>query len=182
MTDPAAVADRARGRSPSCGHTAVVAIDGRAGSGKSTLAADLAARLGCPVVALECLYPGWDGLAAGVDLLVSEVLGPLSRGEAAQVPAYDWLRDGWGAPWTLEPPALLVVEGVGAATRPVRPHLALTVWLECDADVRRERALGRALDGAAFADHWEQWAEQEHELFDHDPVTGLADLVIRTDG
>ena len=43
----------------------IVLIDGRSGAGKSTLAAALAARLGTPLLALDSLYPGWDGLAAG---------------------------------------------------------------------------------------------------------------------
>ena len=37
------------------------------------------------------MYPGWDGLQAGVDLLVEAVLVPLSAGRPAQVPRYDWL-------------------------------------------------------------------------------------------
>ena len=64
----------------------VIAIDGRSGAGKTSLAARLRLALGAPVVALEDLYGGWDGLERGVDLLVSDVLEPLSAGRAARVP------------------------------------------------------------------------------------------------
>jgi hypothetical protein len=64
------------------GKTRVIAIDGRSGAGKSTLADLLRADLEAPVVSLEYLYGGWDGLERGVDLLVSEVLEPLSGGRA----------------------------------------------------------------------------------------------------
>jgi len=60
--------------SPSAGTTLVVAIDGRSGAGKSTLAHTLAGRLGAPLVSLEDLYGGWDGLERGVSLLASAVL------------------------------------------------------------------------------------------------------------
>ena len=69
----------------------MIAIDGRAGAGKTTLAGRLAERMDAPIVQLEQLYPGWDGLQAGIDLLVEAVLVPLSAGRVAQVPRYDWL-------------------------------------------------------------------------------------------
>ena len=62
----------------------VVAIDGPSGAGKTTLADAVATDLDCPVVRVEDLYPGWDGLAEGVRLLVEQVLEPLCRGEVAR--------------------------------------------------------------------------------------------------
>src|ERR1700749_4751240 len=78
-------------RAPAAGRTRVVAVDGRAGSGETSLAAGVRGPLSAPVVALEYLYGGWDGLERGVDVLVSEVLGPLAAGRTALVPRYDWL-------------------------------------------------------------------------------------------
>ena len=68
---------------PRAGRTRVLAIDGRSGAGKSSLAAAMSGELGAPVVSLEDLYGGWDGLENGIDLLVSEVLEPLAAGRAA---------------------------------------------------------------------------------------------------
>ena len=80
---PAIVA-RVAQASPRCGGVLVVAIDGPSGAGKTTLADALAERLGCPVVHLDELYPGWSGLAAGIDRLDAEVLAPLAAGEPAE--------------------------------------------------------------------------------------------------
>ena len=91
---------------PRAGATRVVAIDGRSGAGKTSLAAALASQLGAPVVSLEGLYGGWDGLEHGIVLLVSEVLEPLAAGQAARVPRYDWVAQEWADPVLLEPPGL----------------------------------------------------------------------------
>ena len=77
---------------PRAGATRVVLVDGRSGAGKTRLAAELAAGLEAPVVELEFLYPGWDGLEAGVALLVDEVLAPLAAGERVLVPRWNWRR------------------------------------------------------------------------------------------
>lgn len=81
------------------GRTRVLAIDGRSGAGKSTLAALVAGALGgAPVVSLESLYGGWDGLRRGVGLLVSDVLAPLAAGRPVRVPRYDWVAGVWREP------------------------------------------------------------------------------------
>jgi uridine kinase len=155
----------------------VVAVDGRSGAGKSTLAVPLAAELGAPLVALEDVYPGWDGLAAGVELLVSDVLRPIAAGRPAAVPRWDWAADRWAADRrVVEPSELLVVEGVGCGARAVTSYLGLLIWVELDAAERRDRALGR--DGDVYRGHWEQWAAQEDALLAADPIADRADLVI----
>src|SRR5215471_8082654 len=102
------------GRQPRAGRTRVLAIDGRSGAGKTVLAKRLASELNAPVLSLEDLYGGWDGLERGIGLLVSEVLEPLAAGRAALVPRYDWVAGEWAEPVALEPPEVLIVEGVGA--------------------------------------------------------------------
>ena len=134
-----------RAAPPRTAATRVVAIDGRSGAGKSTLAAALARELDAPVVALEDLYGGWDGLEDGVLLLGSAVLRPLAAGRAARVPRYDWHAGAWGEPWQLAPPEHLVIEGVGAGARSLAPYTsAVLAWLELRAAIRRERALPAA--------------------------------------
>ena len=120
--------------------------------GQDSLAGRLAERLDAPMVQLEQLYPGWDGLQAGVDLLVEAVLVPLSAGLVAQVPRYDWLVERFVEPWPLEPPELLIVEGVGAGARAAATFASVVVWLELAAEVREERALAR--DGDVFRPYW----------------------------
>ena len=162
--------------------TRVVAVDGRSGAGKTSLAAELGAVLRAPAVSLEDLYGGWGGLEHGIDLLVSEVLEPLAAGRAARVPRYDWVAGTWGEPWVLEPPGVLIVEGVGAGARRAARYESALIWLELPAPERQRRALDR--DGATFAPYWEMWAAQEEALLARERTAERAGLVVdgRVDG
>jgi uridine kinase len=153
----------------------VLAIDGRSGSGKSTLAA----ALGAPVVSLEDLYGGWDGLRPGIRRLVDEVLEPLRAGRRARVPRYDWHAARWLEPRPLDPPPLLVVEGVGAGALAAAPYLSALVWVELAEQQRRRRALER--DGAELYTpaRWAAWAAQEEDYLASDRPAQRADLVLR---
>jgi uridine kinase len=158
------------------GATRVLAIDGRSGSGKSTLAAAIAGQLEAPLVSLEDLYGGWDGLEHGIELARRELLEPLSRGEAAAVPRYDWAAREWGPTWELAPPALLVIEGVGAGARALAPFTSVLAWLELREDARRRRALAR--DGDLYAPHWQRWAAQEDAYLEREAPRERADQVL----
>lgn len=163
---------------PRAGAARVVAIDGRSGAGKSTLGRALAAALGgAPLVQLEDLYGGWDGLERGVDRLRDDVLRPLAAGAPVQVPRYDWHAAAFGAPWPLPPaPPLLVVEGVGAGAQRVAGFLSLLVWVELDAAERRRRALAR--DGDAYLPHWAGWAAQEAAHYARERTHARANVVL----
>jgi uridine kinase len=171
-----AIAKLARRAGPGAGQTRVIAIDGRSGSGKTSLAARLRSALGAPAVSLEDLYGGWDGLERGIDLLVSEVLEPLSDGRAARVPRYNWVTAAWEAPLVLAPPEVLIVEGVGAGARRAAAYASLLVWMEEAASVRKKRALDR--DGETFAPHWDAWAAQEDAMLARERTPDRADLVV----
>lgn len=158
----------------------VVAVDGPSGSGKTTLANAVAATLGCPVVHLDELYPGWDGLAAVVPLLVEQVLLPLSREEDARYRVWDWELDRWGGERTVAAAPVVVVEGCGASVGPAGRLATVRVWLEAPAAERRRRGLAR--DGEAYRPHWERWAAQEREVFGTDGTRERADLLLVTDG
>ena len=175
-TEIARIVRLAWARAPAAGRTRVVAVDGRSGSGKTSLAMALHAALGAPLVALEYLYGGWDGLESGIDLLVSTVLEPLAAGRAARVPRYDWIAAAWGAPWTLEPPEVLIVEGVGAGARRAAAHESVLVWMEAAAPVRKKRALNR--DGETFAPYWDAWAAQEDAMLARERTPDRADILI----
>jgi uridine kinase len=172
------IAQLARAAPPRAGTVRVIAIDGRAGSGKTTLAGQLAERVAAPIVQLEQLYPGWDGLQAGIDLVVEAVLIPLSADQVAEVPRYDWLASRFIEPWPLEHPELLIVEGVGAGARAAAAFASVLVWLELDADLRKERAMAR--DGDVFRPHWARWAEQEDVLLAREQTPARADIIVPT--
>lgn len=159
----------------------IIAVDGRSGAGKTTLAVELAARLRAhhkvSLFHLEDIYPGWNGLAAGVERYISTVLAPLSRGDAAQWVSWDWEKHYDGAPRVTLPADIVIVEGVGAAAQAARPLLSAIIWAEAPDDVRRTRALGR--DGSTYEPYWDQWAAQEEEWLAGDDVPGHADIHVR---
>jgi uridine kinase len=165
---------------PRAGVTRVLAIDGRSGAGKTSLAATLADQLDAPIVSLEDLYGGWDGLEHGIELLADAVLEPLAAGRAARVPRYDWVAGEWAEPCLLEPPPVLIVEGVGAGARRAAAFESLIVWLAVPADVRKQRALDR--DGGTFAPYWDSWAAQEEAMLARERTPDRADIVIGPPG
>lgn len=161
-----------------CGGTRVLAVDGRSGAGKTSLARELRTGIGAPLVSLEDLYGGWDGLEDGIDLLVREVLEPLAAGQPALVPRYDWIARRWAEPVVLDPPQHLIVEGVGAGARRAAAYVSLLVWLEAPLAVRKKRALDR--DGETFAPYWDRWAAQEDAMLARERTPERADLVLET--
>lgn len=161
---------------PRAGVTRVIAVDGRSGAGKTSLAGILRDALAAPVVSLEDLYGGWDGLEHGIDLLVSEVLEPLTAGRAALVPRYDWVAKKWAEPVSRDPPEILIVEGVGAGARRAAAYASVLVWLEATPVIRKKRALDR--DGETFAPHWDQWAAQEDAMLAREHTPERADVLI----
>ena len=164
----------------------IIAIDGRSGAGKTTLAIELAARLRehhkVSLFHLEDVYPGWNGLAAGIERYVTTVLAPLSRGEAAEWVSWDWEMHYDGPARTTLPAEIVIVEGVGAAADSARPMLDAVIWAESSDDDRRTRALAR--DGSTYEPFWDQWAAQEEEWLAADAVHETADIRVlnRADG
>ncbi|MDQ0767385.1 para-aminobenzoate synthetase [Pseudarthrobacter defluvii] len=159
----------------------IIAIDGRSGAGKTTLAVELAARLRAhhkvSLFHLEDIYPGWDGLAAGIERYLTTVLTPLGRGEAAAWTSWDWENHYDGGPRVTLPAEIVIVEGVGAAAEAARPMLDAVIWAESPDDVRRSRALDR--DGSTYEPYWDRWAAQEEEWLGRDDVPGSADLRVQ---
>ncbi|WP_116113271.1 hypothetical protein [Austwickia chelonae] len=171
-------------RGPMAGKSIVVAFDGPAGAGKTTLADVLAAALSAdrglhvPIVHMDDLYPGWDGLFPAVDLLVHHVLEPLAQGRPVFSPVYDWTAQNFADPRPILSAPWIVVEGVGCASRPCLPYLSAVIWTEASADLRRARALRR--DGDTFRPYWQQWALQEEQLFAQEGTREQADLILDT--
>ncbi|WP_344920378.1 hypothetical protein [Streptosporangium oxazolinicum] len=167
-----------RARPARAGRTRVLAVEGRSGSGKSTLATAVAEELAAPVVRMDDLYPGWDGLLGGVDALVGWILRPLSRERPARWRRYDW-ADGGYAEWHEVPvTGILVLDGTGSGALAAAPYLSGLLWLEADDEVRKARALER--DGDLYAPHWDRWAAQEERFHARDGVPARADLTITT--
>jgi hypothetical protein len=152
-------------------------VDGHAGSGKSTFAGRLAAALdGAPVLHLDDIASheelfAWDGR------LLAEVIEPLSRGATARYAPYDWHTRRFGRARALPPAPVILVEGVGAGRRALRPHLARLLWMELP---RQESwARGRARDGAEQREFWTGWVAAERRHFAADPSRPFAEVLVR---
>jgi len=175
----AALAELVLTAPPRCGATRLVCIDGPSGSGKTTLAARLAAALGDPpVLHMDDVYPGWDGLAASVPLLHDRVVAPLRAGRPACYRRYDWHRGEFAEAHDLGTPEVLVIEGAGSGARLIAERAVLLVWIEAPHDERLRRGIAR--DGETYRPHWERWARQEAAHFAAEATAGRAD--VRVDG
>ncbi|MFJ4871856.1 uridine kinase [Streptomyces sp. NPDC088757] len=162
---------------PSCGPVRLVAVDGHAGSGKSTLAARLSAALGdAPVLHLDDLATHEEPFA-WTGRLREQVLEPLARGAAGSYRPYDWWLRRFGEPRALPPAPVVLVEGVGAGRRAVRPFLARLLWMERGAQESWER--GRRRDGPEQAAFWDGWTVAETRHFSEDPSRPFADTLVR---
>jgi uridine kinase len=127
---------------------------------------------------MDDLFGGWAG-ALVPDVwhrLESEVLAPLREGRATRYRMYDWSAGQFGGWADVPRHAVLVLEGVGSAARPVDPWAVLRVWVEAPADLRLERGLAR--DGLAMRDHWLRFVETETAHFTRDGTRDRADLFV----
>ncbi|MDT0343753.1 uridine kinase family protein [Streptomyces litchfieldiae] len=172
----AGLPDRVRALPPSCGQVRLVAIDGHAGSGKSTLAGKLSQALGgAPVVRLDD-FASHEAFFGWLEPLTTRVLRPLAAGRPARYPVYDWEKRAFAGEEVLDPAPVVLLEGVGAGRRALRPHLALLVWLAVPEEVAWER--GRRRDGPQLAAFWREWEEAERRHFREDPSKPFADILM----
>ncbi|MFJ5842130.1 uridine kinase [Streptomyces shenzhenensis] len=170
------LASRLRGLPPSCGPVRLIGVDGHAGSGKSTFAGELAAALdGAPVLHLDDIA-SHDALFGWTGRLLTQVIEPLARGESAAYAPYDWRARSFGPPRPLPPAPLVLVEGVGAGRRALRPYLARLLWMELPREESWTR--GRRRDGRAQREFWAGWVEAERRHFAGDPSRPHADLLV----
>ncbi|MFE9021820.1 uridine kinase [Streptomyces sp. NPDC007808] len=174
------LATRLRHLPPSCGPVRLIGVDGHAGSGKSTFAGRLARSLGdAPVLHLDDIASHGE-LFEWTGRLLTQVIEPLARGESARYAPYDWRARRFGPPLTVAPAPVIVVEGVGAGRRALRPHLARLLWMELPREESWSR--GRARDGEEQREFWTGWVEAERRHFADDPSRPFADLLIRQCG
>ncbi|GAA4928128.1 uridine kinase [Streptomyces coeruleoprunus] len=177
MSDLAPLAAELRALPPSCGPVRLVAVDGHAGSGKSTFTRRLAEALGgAPVLHLDDIATH-DELFAWTDRLRTQVLVPFGHGEAAEYHPYDWNLRRFGPARRILPAPVVLVEGVGAGRRALRPHLARLLWMERGPQESWQR--GRYRDGPGLSVFWDGWTVAETRHFACDPSRPFADILVR---
>ncbi|PRB18922.1 hypothetical protein [Microbacterium sp. MYb62] len=158
----------------------VVLIDGCSGAGKSSLAALLVRRwpvLGhVQLVALDSLYPGWDGLDSGAERALDWILRPHGRGFLGTWRRWDWDVDAEAESHAVDPALGVIVEGSGIL-RPSTAGLAdVRIWVESAEESRKARALAR--DGETYRPHWDRWATQERRHVERDDPRALATRIV----
>lgn len=158
----------------------VVLIDGRSGAGKTTLsrriAQDWPLRGRAQLIALDSLYPGWDGLDAGVERAHDRILRPHGRGLLGTWRRWDWERGEEAESHAVDPALGVIVEGSGILTPATAAISDIRVWVDAPDGARKTRALLR--DGDAYRPHWERWAVQETRHIRRDDPRSLATRVI----
>lgn len=171
------------------GRGRLLCIDGPAGSGKTTLTAAVVdavpPEVSVRVVHLDDVYPGWSGLAQGVDRAARLLVAPLARGEAGGYRRYDWVA-GQEAEWhDVSPVDLLVLEGVGAGSADFAAHITTLVWVEAPRDVRLARGLERDIelhglleDRDRLRTRWRAWSADEDALHARHRTRERADVVV----
>ncbi|MGX6602210.1 uridine kinase family protein [Micromonosporaceae bacterium Da 78-11] len=165
---------------PRLGDVRLVAVDGPSGAGKTRFALRLAKELDAPVVHTDDLLDGWDDQFTFWDRLETRVLAPLRRGETASYQRYQWHRREFaGGPVLVEPAPVILLEGVSAARRVIRPELSLAVFVVAPAELRFTRALTRdGDDSVAFRAYLERWRAAEDRHFAADATAAQADLIV----
>lgn len=158
----------------------VVLIDGRSGAGKSRLAANLVRQWPAagPVqlIALDSIYPGWDGLASGVEISRQDILVPHARGLIGVWRRHDWETDAPAEAYAVAPWLPLIMEGAGIITPQTRRLCDVAIWVEAPEESRKRRALLR--DGDSYRLQWDRWAAQEREHIRVDDPAGQATLSV----
>lgn len=147
----------ARDHAPLAGSTRIITIDGPAGAGKSTMADALSRRLtsfgiAAPIVHMDDLYRGWDD-ALTVQLsstLQDQILKPIALGKRGGYRRWDWQSNAPGESITIPSHDFLILEGVGASQRVVRPFATTMVWIGIDSTQGLKRVLER--DSRTVAD------------------------------
>lgn len=158
----------------------VVLIDGRSGAGKTSLARRLADRWplagGVQLIALDSIYPGWDGLDAGAEHALERILKPHGRGYHSTWRRWDWERGVEAESFAVNPALGVIVEGSGILTPATAAIADIGVWVESAESGRKVRALAR--DGDTYRPHWDRWARQELTHIERDDPRALATRIV----
>lgn len=155
----------------------LVCLDGYSGAGKSTLTAELADHLAAPLLTLEEIYPGWDGLARTPELARRWIAVPLAAGGTPRWRVWDWEHDRPGRWRELAPAPIVLLEGCGAGARVLARSASLLVWVHAPADQRDQRLRARP-DWPGYAPFRDRWSAQEQALAATERTPARADLTL----
>jgi uridine kinase len=165
------------GTEPHLGETRLIAVDGRSGSGKTWLAGQLAVPLGAPVIHMDDLYPGWDGLDRAAGVLADWVIEPLSRGKPARWRRFDWDSMSYGEWHTTDPAGVVLLEGCGSVRAALAAAYAARIWVGAPAAARQHRLRARP-DFVSYEPHAQRWAELEDQLYRTEQTRRHCEIIV----
>jgi uridine kinase len=167
-----------RGRPPRLGRTRLVAVDGPSGAGKTWFSERVAKELNVPVVHTDHLLDGWDDQFSFWNRLEEKVLTPLRQGKVARYSRYRWDEQRFsGAPTSIGPADVVLMEGFSSARRVIRPELSYAVFVTAPPELRWSRTLARdGRDDVAFRAYLERWRAAEDRHFAEEATAAYADL------
>ena len=131
---------------------------------------------------MDDLYPGWEGLAQGSLYLVENILKPIKLAGKAHWQRWDWANDKRGGSdlgngWReFDSENMLIIEGCGSVTTQSAELANLTIWIEAERQMRKERFEAR--DRGVFSNFWNSWSAQEDEFFQEQRSEQLCELKV----
>lgn len=165
----------------------IVAIDGGAGSGKSTLAAALGSALHADVLHMDDFFlqphqrtperfaqPGGN---VDYERFLSEVLLPLSRGEAYTYRRFDCASLALCKGERRLPAAVTIVEGSYSLHPALEKHYDLRILLTIGSEEQSARILARE-GSEKHARFLREWIPMENLYFDKTQIASRCDMVI----
>ena len=171
------VAGLSGGRRP-----AVVAVNGHSSSGKTSLSGRLAGILPSAAVLHTDDLAWHHGVFSWDDLLLADVLPVVRSGHALRYRPPAWSERGREGEISL-PGGLqfLIVEGVGASQRSVRPQVDVAVWVETREPTRLARDSVRVGAGEISPEDYASWMAEENAHLTADQPWLAADLIVNGD-
>jgi hypothetical protein len=161
------------------GRPLIVAVDGRGAGGKTTLAERLRALTpGAQVVHTDDIA-WWHSRFGWDDLMISGVLEPLLRGEAAHYQPPAWAAR--GRTGHLDVPAdapMVVIEGVGASRRELAHLIDAAIWVQSDFVEAERRGILRDGGDEEAVRGWHEWMAEELPFLAADKPWERADVIV----
>lgn len=157
----------------------LVCIDGPAGAGKTTLAAELQEALSSvEVIHMDDLYGGWEE-PFSKDLshrLVTQIRDPFLAEAPVHYAKFDWYASAFTEIVEVPSTRILIVEGVGSAQQCMRERAHVSVFIDVEPSIGRERVVMR--DGAEVATHIDAWQAAEMAHFAADQTASSVDVYV----
>ncbi len=167
----------------------IIAIDGRCAAGKTTLAEQLREKLGCNIIHADSFFPRPEQRTAermnepGGNLdrerLITEVMLPLSRGEAFFYRPFNCAAQSLSEEIHVKPNAITIIEGSYSCHPKLWDYYGLRMFLTV-APEEQLRRIERRNGTDALPIFRERWIPLEEKYFAELHIAERCDIVIDT--